>query len=128
MSCESITIVLPLPDRALSPNQPVMTRGGRINKAVKTKKYRAAAKDAAEAVELQTGPWAKASAREVFYWKDRRRRDVRNAESSMKAAYDGIVDAGVVVDDDAKHLEHQPSTFDIDKANPRVEITIERLA
>ena len=128
MTNEAITIVLPLPSARLSPNRPVMTRGGRIAKAVETKKYRANAKAVAEAVGLESGPWAKARASEVFFWPDKRRRDVRNAEARMKPAFDGIVDAGVLADDSADHLTHLPTEFEVDRQNPRVEIRIERVS
>ena len=125
---ERLTIILPLPHKLLSPNRPPFSRGGRIGKAVQTKKYRAQAKEAAEAAQIETGPWAKGRATLVFYWPDSRRRDLRNAESSMKAAYDGVVDAGILVDDDAEHLEHGKTRFaEPDKLNPRVEMTIERM-
>ena len=127
MTSETITLILPLPNRVLSPNCPAGTRRGRMMKAAATKKYRAVAKDIAEQVQLETGPWAKAQARLIFHWKDRRRRDIRNAESMMKPAYDGIVDAGVLVDDSYDHLTHLPTQFECDPECPRVEVVIERL-
>lgn len=124
---ESVTILLPLPDSWLSPNRPPFTPGGRIRKAVETKRYRKIAREAVEAIGIESGPWAKSRATLVFYWPRNNRRDLRNAESSMKAAYDGVVDAGLIVDDDAKHLEHGPTRFECDRESPRVELTIERL-
>lgn len=37
-------------------------------------------------------------------WPDRRRRDVHNLMPTFKALVDGLVDAGVIPDDDDKHL------------------------
>lgn len=65
---------------------------------------------------------------------DRRRRDPHNWYASLKAVIDGVVDAGVIVDDDASHLVEVamrigPSArplrlsveiHAIDVANPRV--------
>ena len=71
-------------------------------------------------------PWPlkHATARETFVWPDKRRRDVRNAEASTKAQWDGIVDSGLIIDDDYHHLTHMPSEFDYDKSNPRLIIEI----
>lgn len=63
----------------------------------------------------------------TFYWKDRRGRDIRNAESMMKAAYDGIVDASVLADDSYDVLTHLPTVFECDPECPRVEISVERV-
>jgi hypothetical protein len=46
----------------------------------------------------------------------------------LKAAYDGIVEAGLLVDDDSAHLTTLPAAFDIDRDTPRVELTITRTA
>lgn len=40
----------------------------------------------------------------TFTFKDKRRRDVGNLYPTAKAIVDGIVDAGVLVDDDDAHL------------------------
>lgn len=37
-------------------------------------------------------------------WPDKRRRDVHNIVPTIKALIDGVVDAGVLPDDDDKHL------------------------
>lgn len=125
---ERITIILPLPPKLLSPNRPVFTRGGRIAQAKAVKAYRAAARKACEAEGVSTGPWESATAQDAFYWPYRRRRDTRNAEVMLKAAYDGLVEAGLLADDDALTLAHEPTRFEIDKECPRVEITITRKA
>ena len=45
----------------------------------------------------------------TFYVKDERRRDIKNMEAALKPLWDGIVDAGILVDDDYKHLRHGES-------------------
>ena len=45
----------------------------------------------------------------------------------MKAAYDGIVDAGILADDSYDVLTHQPTVFERDPECPRVEIVVERV-
>lgn len=45
----------------------------------------------------------------------------------MYPAYDGVVDAGLLPDDHAGVLSHQPTSMEIDSKHPRVELTIKRL-
>jgi hypothetical protein len=45
---------------------------------------------------------------------------------ALKSMYDGIVDSGLVPDDDYEHMERGVPTFWTDKCFPRVEITIIR--
>ena len=40
----------------------------------------------------------------TFFWPDARRRDPNNWSLTSKALVDGITDAGLVVDDDSKHV------------------------
>lgn len=128
----TITITMPLPPKELSPN----ARSGRRKKkgqmrthwasrAKLTHQYRRSAAVRALA-ELGCGfmVFKRAIGKLTFYWPDKRRRDIRNAEAAMKPAYDGLVDAGIIVDDDHKHLIHDTTEFKIDKENPRVEITV----
>ncbi|MFA5186672.1 MAG: hypothetical protein WC551_09370 [Patescibacteria group bacterium] len=62
-----------------------------------------------------------------FYYATNRRRDQDNATAALKAAYDGIVDSGLVGDDDIRHMRRDSPEFAIDKDHPRVELTIVRL-
>ena len=48
----------------------------------------------------------------------------RWAEAMLKSAFDGMVDAGLMVNDSG--LDHKRATFAVDAARPRVEITIEK--
>ena len=122
---ESIMIVLPLPPRILSPNCPAGTRGGRFARAAAAKKYKRAAffatLDAARGMRFE-----KASVAAKFYHKTSRRRDDVNHLAMLKAAYDGIVQAGLIPDDDREHLRTIGAEFFVDKKNPRVELTLTR--
>lgn len=124
---ETVTIILPLPGKRLSPNHTIGSRGGRFAKAAATKKYRSIAMEAVQQAGVETGPWELARCSVTFYWPDARRRDEDNAIASLKAAYDGIVDSGLLVDDDSKHLRREMPEFKIDRAAPRVEMTVERI-
>lgn len=121
-----LTITLPLPHKSLSPNYTVGSRGARLGKAAKIKKYRGESSFAACVAINDSGfprvNWKEATASVTFYWRDRRRRDKDNADASLKAAWDGFVDSGLLNDDVG--LTRLPTKFDYDKVNPRVEITI----
>lgn len=120
----SITITLSLPPRELSPNYTVGSRGGRLGKAAKIRAYRRNAGYIALAARgRHTLAWPTATAQATFYNKINRRRDADNALASLKAAFDGIRDAGVIADDSG--LTHLPVVFAVDKARPRVEIKVE---
>lgn len=60
-----------------------------------------------------------------FYHPVRRKRDRDNLNGSLKAAIDGIVLAGVIVDD--SELVPLPPEQHIDTENPRVELHVSRL-
>ncbi|MCD8140503.1 MAG: hypothetical protein LUE17_12125 [Planctomycetaceae bacterium] len=124
--CETVSIVLPLPKRVLSPNHPIASMRGRMAKAAAVKKYRDQAKTAALASGVETGPWELASVSATFYFSTKRRRDQDNHMAMLKPAYDGLVDAGLLVDDDHEHLKREPPTFEIDRDFPRVEMVLTR--
>lgn len=124
---ESFTIILPLPGGLLSPNYRPGTHGSRMAQARATKKYRGLAREAVEAVQLEDLPWGKCSTKAKFYYFAKRKRDPDNATGSLKAAYDGMVDAGVVPDDDWEHMEREKPDCNYDPSHPRVEITVERV-
>ena len=92
-----------------------------------TAKYRRLACEAVQAECIESLPWKKVVVRVVFSHKTKRIRDEDNAMTSLKAAYDGIVDAGVVPDDDYKHMERGVPAFGYDTKYPRVTLIIERL-
>jgi len=124
---ESMMIVMKLPDVCLSPNRPCGSRGGRIKRAGVVKKQRRIAQELSQAEGLDSVPWRIVTAQAVFYHATDRRRDGANFNAMLKGAFDGIVDAGIVEDDDHKHWTTLPPLFKTDKKNPRVEIIITRV-
>jgi len=98
-----------------------------MKRAAATKKYKKLAREATEQQRIESGPWDKATVSAVFFHKQARRRDDVNHLGMLKAAYDGVVEAGLLVDDDSTHLTTLPAEFRIDKALSRVELTFERV-
>lgn len=96
-SREQIVIDLPHPQRPLSPNARVHWR----LKHKHTKAYRLAARwEAFQECGDTKGPgWESASVKVIATYKDSRRRDKDNILASLKAAFDGLADAGIVADD-----------------------------
>lgn len=93
---QRLRIVLPLPNRVLSPN----ARPHHMAKARAVKAYRWAARITAMSEWDSTrDPLVEAEIVCVFHFKDKRRRDRDNLLASMKSAFDGIADAGIVSDD-----------------------------
>lgn len=119
-----VTIVLPLPDKKLSPNYYVGSRGRMLARAKAAKKLRFEAMISTLAACKGNRGWKRATIMYQFYWLDRRRRDASNAEASMKSALDGIVDSGLIADDSHEVLRHLPTQFYADKENPRVEVAV----
>lgn len=128
MKPENVLIVLPLPPATLSPNRPGGSRGGRMAKAAAARAYRARARSAAEGIGVETGPWQRATVSVVFFHPTKRRRDDVNHLAMLKPAYDGLVEAGLLEDDDSAHLTTLGATFRLDRKAPRVELAVERLA
>lgn len=126
MGEEEVRIILPIPPKILSPNKPVFSKGGRIGKAVATKRMRRLAQEAVLECNIETTPWEKVSVSAKFFHKNNRRRDGANYNAMLKGAFDGIVDSGLVPDDDHTHWTTQPPEFFVDKDNPRTEIIIKR--
>ncbi len=127
MTGESVLVILALPNRILSPNAHIGSLRGRFMKAAATKKYRRLAKEATLGERVDSAPWQKAVVTPVFFHARKGRRDDDNFVGSLKAVYDGIVDAGLLPDDDSEHMTKMPPKFLVDKENPRVEITVTRL-
>lgn len=115
----SITITIPHPPRILSPNARAHWRA----KATATKQHRMQAWAASVAALKGLPPhWLKARMSVTAYFKTRRWPDPANLMASLKAAEDGIADAGIVAND--RGLWPERPTFHTDKANHRIEITI----
>lgn len=124
---ESVLIVLPLPPPELSPNRKSGSRGGRMATMRATQDYRQRAERAARQLQVESGPWARATVQARFFHRAKRRRDDVNFLASLKPAYDGLVDAGLLEDDDAAHLTTLGATFGTDRDAPRVELVVSRL-
>lgn len=60
----------------------------------------------------------------TFHVTDKRRRDLDNLMASIKPLWDGLVDAGILADDSAKHLRHAESKLVVgDEKYVEVELT-----
>jgi hypothetical protein len=123
---ETVTIVLPLPSPVLSPNRPCGSRGGRFARAAASKKQRRLACEAVEAQRIESGPWERATVQAKFVHVQKRRRDDVNHAAMLKSAYDGVVDSGLLVDDDSEHLTSLPVVFEVGP-HARVELTFDRV-
>lgn len=118
-----ITVTVPIPHKALSPNARCFWR----TKAAAVKVTRTRARLGACAELLCAQPrWTRARTRIRWFTKTIRHPDADNALASLKAAFDGFKDAGLLADDNG--LAHEPIEFSKDAKNPRVEITIEPYA
>jgi crossover junction endodeoxyribonuclease RusA len=60
--------------------------------------------------------------------RDRRRRDRTNLVATYKACVDGCVDAGVIPDDTPEFLDELMPEIGTPDGDPRLELTIRRLA
>jgi crossover junction endodeoxyribonuclease RusA len=118
----SITITIPIPHRALSPN-------ARTHWATKAKKVKAARGVAwwYAKVDADWTPthWTNAISTVVWYAKTATHPDPDNALAMLKPYFDGMADAGVLAND--RNLAHNPIRFEKDRANPRVELTITKI-
>lgn len=118
---KSVTITLPLPPRELSPN----SRCHWSAKARAVHRYRAAACLAMRiATHFEVLGWARATVAIRYWFGDRRRRDADNLLAQLKAAFDGIADAGLIVNDSG--LTYLPVEVGVDRGRERVEITVEK--
>jgi hypothetical protein len=99
----------------------------RMMKAAATKKYRRLACEAVQDENVSSAPWSVVGVQAEFHYKIKRRRDQDGAMSALKAAYDGIVDSGLVADDDYEHMKRESPSFLIDKTEPCVILTITRI-
>jgi crossover junction endodeoxyribonuclease RusA len=116
---QRFSVVLPIPNRVLSPNARVHWR----RKAKATKAYRKNAY--LVALHLGEPRWTNARIELDFYFDTNRKRDKDNLLASMKAAMDGFADAGVIVNDSG--FEYASPRLHVDKENPRVVVTILRI-
>ena len=114
-------IVLPLPPKELHPN----ARPHWAQKAKATKKYRSDAKWAtlyAMDISETNGEWPTATVKATFYVKTNHKRDADNMLASLKAAMDGLADAGLIVNDSG--LTHLPVEIVTGSKYQRVELEV----
>ena len=106
---DAVSLDLPWPPAELNPN----VRGHWAARREATALYRrecfVAAKDALNRAARIKAPMplplpAPVSATVTFWMPDRRRRDLDNLLAAMKPAWDGLVDAGLLADDNADQL------------------------
>lgn len=118
-----LTISIPMPSRYLSPNQKAhwatKARWARMQRHLTTLFVR-------EALGRRRAPkWDEADVIIAVHPPDRRPRDRDNILASLKSAFDGAQDAGVVAND--RGFYYWPIEIrDPSKANPRVEITFRK--
>jgi Holliday junction resolvase RusA-like endonuclease len=89
-----------------------------------TQQQKDQARKAVEEQDLGRPLWPSVDVSITFYHAQKRRRDGSNFAASLKGAFDGIVESGLVVDDDSEHWTTLPPVFRIDKEFPRTEIVI----
>lgn len=118
-----LTVTVGLPARTLSAN-------ARVHWAVRMKATKRARVESWAAAQVamhevnEKGGWKEATCQVHWYARDSRRRDKDNCLSSLKATFDGLVDAGLLEDDSA--LTHLPLVILVDPKNPRVELLLKR--
>lgn len=115
----SFVVWLDTPPKALNPNG----RFHHMAKAGAVRKYRRDACTLARLVMAgQLLNWHEVTAQVTFYHRDKRRRDPDNLAAMLKPAWDGLVDAGVLVDDD--RITHKPIEQAVDRQGPGVKVEI----
>lgn len=119
---DSVTIELPLPHPKLNPNR---SRG--LHWAAKSKLARSY-RDACGllALEAQRGSkrrWTRATISVAAYYETPRRRDADNLIASLKPAFDGLVDAGLLADDSGVTIGAVTMAVDPDMACVLLHVT-----
>lgn len=121
-----LTITLPLPHKLLSPNQtphPVVFR--RLKRKARGDAQIAALVALQTAGMADSPRWTAVTVECRVYCTTQRRRDADNFTASMKAAMDGLTDAGIWTDDSV--VRPLAPVFGIDKQQPRVEVVVRPL-
>lgn len=118
-SREPVIVVLPYPSSKLNAHN----KGHWRNKSAVVKQYRTTAKLAASEHSTKS-PIEQATISYRFFVPDNRRRDAANLIQMVKPGIDGIVDAGLIADDCWQKLTIGLVVVEIDRDNPRVELSI----
>ena len=118
---DTVTIVLPLPPRELWKN----SRPHWAKKSAVGGKHRQASKlYTIQVLKCARPLWVQAVIDFDFYWPDKRRRDPLNVIGAMSWAIDGLVDAGLLWDDDK--TTPGKVRMNVDAENPRVVMTVRK--
>lgn len=121
---EALTVTVGIPARTLSPNsRPHWSIRMKAVKRARTESW-AAAQVAMYEANVKGG-WTDATCAVVWHARDSRRRDKDNCLASLKATFDGLVDAGLLKDDNA--ITHLPLVILVDHKNPRVELQLNQV-
>lgn len=117
---KSVTITVPIPHRSLSPNARAHWRTKAKHKKTARLTARIEVRDAVGTGKM----WSAASVAVVWFAKTANglRMDHDNIIGSLKGTIDGIADAGLLADD--RGVTWLPPRVEVDKLNPRIEITI----
>ena len=117
-----LAIEIPIPPRTLSPNGRAHFHAkGRARRVQRDTSRMAALAALGRNPQLR---WHDATVSVTWYAKSARWPDTDNAIGSLKGAIDGLVDAGVLIDDD--RLTWLPIERRKDAKRPRVEIEIRK--
>jgi crossover junction endodeoxyribonuclease RusA len=120
---EQITIKLEMPHKHLSPNS--RCHWAQKSKAKRSQRDSTDFKIRAELGSNLSPKWKTANVQITVTPPDRRRRDKDNLLASLKAAFDGAQDAGLIADDSG--LTYLPIAItEPDKANAGVTLTFIR--
>lgn len=116
-------LTLSIPPKELNPN----SRSHFMAKSRKVKAYRNEAKiEALRWIRSGMGSkptlWESAVIQALFFVPDARSRDKDNLLASLKSAFDGLADAGLVVND--RCFNHLPLIVQVDRERPRVELLV----
>jgi hypothetical protein len=113
---ETVLITLPHP-RGTSPND-------RLHHHAKAKAIKALRSTVADAVILAGADmgWTEATAQVHVYYRRRTAADRDNWIARLKGAFDGLQDAGLIVNDNGLHVGDP--VIDVDQLRPRVEIRV----
>lgn len=121
---KTLTVVVELPPNELKPNSRPHFR----EKAKQKAYYRNHASEEAQVAVWKkprtslTMPWTEVTIKVTYYHKTKAFADRDNILASMKAAFDGLVDAGLLTDD--RDVTYLPVVREHDKDEPRVELVI----
>ncbi|MDA1229921.1 MAG: hypothetical protein O2856_04030 [Planctomycetota bacterium] len=113
-------LVLPTPHKILHAHN----TGNKFKRAPVVKSHRELAWAESKLIYKQNYPIKNAYILYSFFVPDNRRRDTANMVHMCKPYIDGLVDAGMIVDDCWQHLRMIEPMVAIDRTNPRVEFLI----